>query len=100
MSLQKISELIKSARDVSPEYDSFVQGDPISAFLSVEAANEVTPLDFDRMLADPIDALHDLYGIARHMNPETKKLENGFHPRFAKSQARKFLDDHLVFVKG
>tara|TARA_A100000172_G_scaffold22229_1_gene12620 strand:+ start:109 stop:366 length:258 start_codon:yes stop_codon:yes gene_type:complete len=85
MSLQKISELIKTARNVSPEYDSFVRVDPISAFLSVEAANEVIPLDFDRMLADPIAALHDLYGIGRHLNPETKKLENGFYPRFAKT---------------
>jgi len=85
MSLQKISELIKTARDVSPDYDSFVRVDPISAFLSVEAANEVTPLDFDRMIDNPSAALHDLYGIARHLNPETKKLENGFHPRFAKT---------------
>ena len=85
MSLQKISELIKTARDVSPEYDSFVRVDPISAFLSVEAANEVTPLDLDRMIDNPSAALHDLYGIARHLNPETKKLENGFHPRFAKT---------------
>tara|TARA_R110001583_G_scaffold4773_1_gene27105 strand:+ start:147 stop:689 length:543 start_codon:yes stop_codon:yes gene_type:complete len=85
MSLEKISELIKAARLESPEYDTFVKDDPISAFLSLEAANKATPLDIDRMIANPSAALHDLYGIGRHMNPETKKFDNCFHPRFAKS---------------
>ncbi len=85
MSLEKISELIKAARLESPEYDTFVKDDPISVFLSLEAANKATPLDLDRMIANPSAALHDLYGIGRHMNPETKKFDNCFHPRFAKS---------------
>jgi len=77
MSLEKISELLKAARAESPEYDTFVKDDPISAFLSLEAANKATPLDLDRMIANPSAALH--------MNPETKKFDNCFHPRFAKS---------------
>ena len=85
MSLEKISELIKAARAESPEYDTFVKDDPISAFLSLEAANKTTPLDLDRMIANPSAALHDLFGIGRHLNPETKKFDNCFHPRFAKS---------------
>ena len=85
MSLEKISELLKAARAESPEYDTFVKDDPISAFLSLEAANKATPLDLDRMIANPSAALHDLYGIGRHMNPETKQFDNCFHPRFAKS---------------
>ena len=51
MSLEKISELLKAARSESPEYDTFVKDDPISAFLSLEAANKATPLDLDRMIA-------------------------------------------------
>ena len=83
MSLEKISELIKAARAESPEYDTFVKDDPISAFLSLEAANKITHLDLDRMIANPSAALHDLFGIGRHLNPETKKFDNCFHPRFA-----------------
>ena len=85
MSLEKISELIKVARAESTEYDTFVKDDPISAFLSLEAANKITPLDLDRMIDNPSSALHDLFGIGRHLNPETKKFDNCFHPRFAKS---------------
>tara|TARA_Y100000401_G_scaffold10122_1_gene6902 strand:- start:55 stop:600 length:546 start_codon:yes stop_codon:yes gene_type:complete len=85
MSLEKISELIKVARSESTEYDNFVKDDPISAFLSLEAANKITPLDLDRMIDNPSAALHDLFGIGRHLNPETKKFDNCFHPRFAES---------------
>jgi hypothetical protein len=85
MSLEKISELIKVARSESTEYDNFVKDDPISAFLSLEAANKITPLDLDRMIDNPSAALHDLFGIGRHLNPETKKFDNCFHPRFAQS---------------
>ena len=85
MSLEKISELIKAARSECPEYDAAVKDDPISAFLSLEAANKITPLDLDRMIANPSAALHDLFGIGIHLNPETKKFDDCFHPRFAKS---------------
>jgi hypothetical protein len=85
MSLEKISELIKVARAESTEYDDAVKDDPISAFLSLEAANKITPLDLDCMIANPSAALHDLFGIGIHLNPETKKFDDCFHPRFAKS---------------
>jgi hypothetical protein len=85
MSLEKISELIKVARAECPEYDAAVKDDPISAFLSLEAANKITPLDLDRMIDNPSAALHDLFGIGIHLNPETKKFDDCFHPRFAKS---------------
>ena len=85
MSLEKISELIKVARAESTEYDDAVKNDPISAFLSLEAANKITPLDLDRMIDNPSAALHDLFGIGIHLNPETKKFDDCFHPRFAKS---------------
>ncbi len=43
------------------------------------------PMDFKRMLAaDDLDFLHDVSGIARHMDRETGKLKDCFLPRFAK----------------
>ena len=45
------------------------------------------PMDFDGLLhADRFHFLHDLWGIKRHLNRETGKLENCFLPRYSKPQ--------------
>lgn len=42
------------------------------------------PLDLERLSkADNFNFAHDAFGIARHLNRETGKLENFFRPRFA-----------------
>ena len=42
------------------------------------------PLDLDRLLAaKENDFIHDIAGIARHLNHVTGELENCFVPRFA-----------------
>lgn len=39
-------------------------------------------LDFEKMLRAKVSDLgHDIYGIIRHINPETGKLGRHFHPR-------------------
>lgn len=41
------------------------------------------PMDFDRMeTADDFNLMHDVGGIARHLDRETGKLVGGFLPRF------------------
>lgn len=43
------------------------------------------PLRLKELLAaDDFNLLHDVSGIARHLNRETGKLENHFSPRFSK----------------
>jgi hypothetical protein len=43
------------------------------------------PLRLDHLLAArDFDFLHDLYGIHRHLNRETGKLDSFFIPKFAK----------------
>jgi hypothetical protein len=43
------------------------------------------PLDFDKLLAFPdFDFAHDVFGIRRHINRETGKIEDCFVPRCAK----------------
>lgn len=37
----------------------------------------------DMLEADAASLLHDIYGINRHLNHHSHKLENGFWPRFA-----------------
>lgn len=42
------------------------------------------PLRLEALLAaDDFNFLHDISGIARHLNRETGELENGFRPRFS-----------------
>lgn len=46
-------------------------------------------MDFIRWLsANDFNFLHDLSGIARHMDRETGDLKNEFRPRFAKKEKR------------
>ncbi|MBP1296650.1 DUF6874 family protein [Bradyrhizobium elkanii] len=46
------------------------------------------PLRLDDLLAaDDVNFLHDLGGIARHLNRETGKLGNHFSPRFSQRAA-------------
>lgn len=46
------------------------------------------PMDFKRMLAaDDLNFLHDVAGIARHLDRETGKLGDHFSPRFSRREA-------------
>ena len=60
----------------------------MSATLDLAAANGVNgnaELDLDRLAAfKDFDFMHDMSGIARHINRETGKLEDYFLPRCAK----------------
>lgn len=43
------------------------------------------PIDFERLLAaDDLNFLHDVAGIARFINRETGRLDDGFRPRFSR----------------
>ena len=45
-----------------------------------------TPLELHRLLEAPAqDLFHDVFGISRHLNRETGKLDNCFLPRYALS---------------
>ena len=59
----------------------------ISLIMDIELAHEICPLDLDGLHnAEPIDFTHDIGGILQHFNRVTKKLDNGFAPRFALKQ--------------
>lgn len=46
-----------------------------------------TPLDLDRLLAfDDLNFVHDVFGIARHLDRSTGKLQNCFVPRSAQPE--------------
>jgi hypothetical protein len=66
------------------------EGDTVlDVLMDLEFVNDVCPLDFDKLLAfDDQDFLHDLGGIYRHFNRETKTLEDGFNPRCSKPEPK------------
>lgn len=81
---QKISLIVKRYKERMGDADP---RDQIGLMMAVEACHEhACPLDLDAMLA--VDAhvgsvLHDVAGIARHLDRRTGKLGGCFVPRFA-----------------
>ena len=66
-----------------------IQADELGFSIDVTAVHcNGCPLDLDRLLAGPdVDFTHDVFGIWRHLNRETGKLEDFFLPRYATRQA-------------
>ncbi len=78
----QIGHIINRARKLSDNPD---QIDTMSHHMDISAciANNF-PLKLQEWLDAPDgDFLHDFYGITRHINRKTGKIENCFLPRFA-----------------
>ena len=62
----------------------FIYDDKLTVMMDLEYANDGIPLDLDKFLSfDRGDFAHDMFGIRRHLNRESKELENSFVPRCA-----------------
>jgi hypothetical protein len=56
----------------------------IDAMIDIEAAHTEHPLRLAELLAADVGNFsHDVFGIRRHLNRETRKLEDCFLPRFS-----------------
>jgi len=61
--------------------------DRISALMDLECVHEKMPLDLQGLLeASDSNFAHDFFGIRRHLNRETRELENCFVPRYARRE--------------
>lgn len=61
-----------------------VEDEVTTAAMDIEVTHHNCPLKLQELLkADDADFGHDVFGIRRHLNRETGKLENHFHPRYA-----------------
>ena len=60
--------------------------EPVNIMLDLEVCHSNgTPLDFDKLLAfDDCNFLHDINGIARHIDRNTGELKDCFLPRCGK----------------
>ena len=87
--MEMVSALAKRASALFTEVTGKKNGYKVfDAFLDIEAADAQVPMDLQRlMLADDGNFGHDVFGIRQHLNRSTKKLENGFVPRFAMKEA-------------
>ena len=76
--IKKIAERAKVlAKDIGSDV-------PVQHFMTDVTAVHVNdcPLDLNKLLkADDSNLAHDVFGIDRHLNRETGKLENCFVPR-------------------
>jgi len=66
-------------------YKSYgIKLDRLSLLMDIEFTNEVNPMRLDDFLAaDDGNFGHDISGILRHFNRETKVLDDGFSPRYS-----------------
>lgn len=58
--------------------------DKLSLVMDIDFADKDCPLRLRELAQAPdFDFAHDVFGIERHLNRTTKKLQNCFVPRFA-----------------
>ena len=80
--IRTISKIAQRAVVLAEQYG--VEYKQIDAMMDLEAAHDEHPLRLGELLvADDGNFCHDVFGIRRHLNRETKKMEDCFLPRFA-----------------
>jgi hypothetical protein len=74
-----------AARAVKMAVRYGVDYDFLDADMDITFAHEDCPMRLEELLAaDDGNFGHDVFGIRRHLNRESKKLEDCFCPRYAK----------------
>lgn len=79
-----IAEIVKRAAKIYKE--AKVKRDPVDIDMDVTACHvNGNPLDLPKLLAAPeFDFMHDIGGIAKHIDRETGELKDHFLPRCSK----------------
>jgi len=84
-----LAQIVGRWRDLVTEEDLPVSS-PLSVLMNLQAANGVNGnprLDLEKLIGfDDTDFWHDMAGVARHMNRETRKIEGPFRARSALAQ--------------
>ena len=90
---KKEMQLISDIADIAIEKYNIGEG-KLSLMMDIDYAHQDCPLDLERLKlagmynvgeeGNLYDFLHDICGIIKNLNRETKKLDNCFVPRFAK----------------
>jgi hypothetical protein len=80
------AEIITAIVSRAVKEDSRLDPTTLMMDLSAANANDCGLRLADFLAAPDYDFLHDVYGIYRHMNRETGKLEGCFIPRYIKKE--------------
>lgn len=80
-----ISDIVNRYCELMKIYNSDMKIDIFSRIMDLDSVHQSIGLDLDAMLAgNDIDLFHDVNGIQRHLNRETRELEDCFLPRYLK----------------
>lgn len=76
-------DIAKRARDMDRKYNQRHARDVLSWQMDILATHVITPLRLiDLRDADDANFAHDLFGIARHLDRNTGRMQDCFLPRF------------------
>lgn len=83
-----IEDIVTRAREIA--YRLGAEFDQMKTYMDITACHaNGTPLKLQALMdADDFNFVHDVFGISRHMDRDSKSFTcgqciNGFHPRFA-----------------
>ena len=78
--MELIVDIARRARDISASYGRKLK--LLELVMDISAAHESCPMDLRKLVEfDEEHFMHDVFGIRRHLNRESGKLENYFVPR-------------------
>lgn len=77
-----ISKIADRAHKMACEHQPDFKRTKVDIMMDIECCHETMPLDLGKLLAaDDFNFAHDVFGIARHLNRQTRKMEDCFVPR-------------------
>lgn len=81
--IENISRILDRVDAITKKFGG--KFDRLSAFMDLDATHSNgCPMDFASLAGtDDFNLMHDVNGIARHIDRQTGKLGDLFHPRFA-----------------
>ena len=84
--MQFISRIASRAFDLAQQFDA--PRDMSGMMLDLIYGHACCPIDLQALLdADDSNFAHDVFGIERHINRQTRQIEGCFVPRFARRNA-------------
>ena len=80
-----ISAIADRALKIGHSHQPDFRRTKLDVAMDIECCCETIPIDLEKLLvADDFNFIHDVFGIARHLNRETRKMEDCFVPRTVK----------------
>ena len=77
--------IISNICDRAAILEPYFKADKMSLFMDIDFTNQLHPMDLQRWFeSDDGNFMHDVCGIHRHFDRESKQLTDCFMPRFTR----------------